>query len=637
MADDPSHAPGGADRRGATWFWAVALGLWLVLAVMAYLTPIILDDWYQVGWLHHHGLTPSSVYAYAHYNYFHYNPRLGETLLLLVNGPWPIHVVVTPAIELGLVVLVHAVAFGRWPRPCVRDARSLLIVQALLWVSAPAPGLLWFYRPFTTNYLFGFALQLLLLVPYRFALAGRGPTRVWLVPAVAALGFAAGLTNEHTGPATIVAIVVCAVVIVRRGAAAGWIRRAWLASGALGLVLGYAALYLAPGQRERYGGTGAVATPLGSLMARGVVGSYEAIARLVVHAQAGIVLALAVIGFAAVRAARRGAPVPGPDRDGALGIGGLVLWAGAITSTMLLSPLIGERLYLAPAILLVLACVVAIAPVLAADRGLARVAGGVAAALVAVHAVVFLEVQLAAHADAADRLARLERAPAGTVAVVPPFRHVRRARWFWGDDFVYASLREYVAHDVFGLAGIELEGSPAWAEPTPPYRFSTTYRYQPPLDRAQLAALVDLPDYTPTYWEWVIAQLRRRLPALREVDGHELQEITVTVASDDPAVARVLHGRPLLADRWRDGAWSFVYSHQQHDASGWPRFVFVDETLPEGLTDSYLVACGEARPIQVDRGHLVVAFAPRCDDAHLAILCTPRECWLGGNFWRVTR
>ena len=224
-----------------------------------------------------------------------------------------------------------------------------------------------------------------------------------------------------------------------------------------------------------------------------------------------------------------------------------------------------------------------------------------------------------------------------SVAVVPPFRHVRRARWFWGDDFVYASLREYVAHDVFGLAGIELEGPPAWAEPTPPYRLAAAFRYEPPLDRARLAARVDLPDYTPRFRKWVVDQLRPRLPDLREVDGHRLREITVTVASDDPAVATVLRGRPLLADRWRDGAWSFVNSREKHDDARWPTFMFFAETLPPGLTDSYVVACGQARPIQVDRAHLTVSFVPLCGGNHLAILCTPRECWLGGTDWRVGR
>jgi hypothetical protein len=620
-----------ARGRGAAAFWAVVAGLWLVLAVMAYLTPIILDDWYQVGWLRTHDLTISGVLGYARYNYFHYNPRLGETLLLVVNGPRVIHVVLTPLVELALVFVVHAIALGRWPAPNARDARAIAIIQALLWLAAPAPGLLWFYRPFTTNYLYGFTLQLSLFAPYRFALAGRVPASWWRAPAMLALGFAAGMTNEHTGPSSILALGACVVIIARRHAIARWAQRAWLAAGALGLFLGYAALYFAPGQHERYGGTAAGTTPLGSLADRGLEGGYTAFARLFVHAQLAPLLAFAVIVVAAWRARRRGEAAPGLDRDRALAIAGLVAWASAITGTLLLSPLIGERMYFAPAVLLIVACVIAIDAFAAGDRAVARAAGGIAAAVLAVHAVVFVRVQLEAHDDAADRYARLERAAPGSIAVVPPFHRVPRSRWFWGDDFVYASLREYVAHEVFGLGGIEIEGAPRWAEPTPPYRFAIAYRYESPLDRAALAAAVPLPDYTPTFWEWVIAQQRKLLPSLVQVGDHALREIDVTVVSDDPAVRAAAQGRPIYADRWRDGRWSFVYGRHQHDPAGWPRLSFVPVTLPDGLHDSYLIACGTSAPITVDAAHTDVDFAPRCESTHVALLCTPTECWLGGT------
>ncbi len=618
--------------RGAAWFWAILGALWLFLAVMAYLTPIILDDWYQVGWLRHHALTLGGVVDYARYNYFHYNPRLGETFLLLVNGPRWIHVALTPAIELGLVFLVHAIALGRWPRRCARDALALIVIQALLWAASPAPGLLWFYRPFTTNYLYGFCLHLLVLVPYRFALAGRDPSRAWLAPALLAGGVVAGLGNEHTGPATIVAIVVVAIVLVRRG-----VRRLWLAAGAIGLTLGYAALYFAPGQGERYGGIGAGESRLGSLAERGVAGSYDAIVLVVVHAQAGILLALLAIGAASARGQRRGVPVRGPDRDTTLGIAGLVAWAGAILVTLLLSPRLGERLYFASTTLLVIACVVALDPFLQGDRGLARVVAVVAAAIVVVHVAIFVHVQLEAHADADDRLARLEAAPPGTIAVVPPFRHAQRARWFWGDDFVYASLREYVAHEVFGLAGIEIEGAPRWVEPTPPFRLVTAYRYDPPLDRAALAAAALLPDYTASYYEWALAQQRKLMPSIAEVGGHVLREIDVTVESDDPAVRGALRGRPLYADRYRDGAWSYVYVRHLLDDDGWPTFAFSAPTLPAGITDAYVVGCGAARPAVVDADHLDVSFQPRCPDTHVMLLCTRAVCWLGGTYARFER
>ena len=603
---------------------------------MAYLTPIILDDWYQVGWLREHELTPGSVAERARWNYLHYNPRLGETFLLLVNGPWPFRVLLTPLIELLLLWVVFALAFGRWPRPSARDAGWLVVLQALLWAASPAPGLLWFYRPFTTNYLYGVALHLLVVVPYRFALVpvggGSVRARVWWAPAIFVGGVAAGWSNEHTGPATIVAAIALSVTLVRRG-----VRRVWMAAGIAGLALGWAALYLAPGQSQRYGGTGATESRAASLAGRGLEGAYDVVAQTVLHAQAGVVLGLAVIAIAVSRAARRGTSIAGPSRDATFGIAGLIAWAGAIVVTLWASPRLGERLYLAPAVLLVVALAVAMDAALAADRVLRRAVVAVAAVIVVAHGAIFLRAQIGAHADASDRFARLERAADGTVAVVPPFRAPGRSRWFWGDDFTYASLREYVAHEVFGLAGIELEGAPGWAEPTPPFRFEVVYTFEPPLDRAALAARVTLPDYTPTYWEWALAQQRRLEPALRAIDGHRLRAIDVRVTGVDAAIGAVLRGRPLFADRWADGTWRFIYGRRRVSADGWPMWRFVDATLPAGLADAYVVGCGVTTQVAIDAQHLSVAFQPRCSDLHVAIACTPRECWLAGTYARRVR
>ena len=501
-----------------------------------------------------------------------------------------------------------------------------------LWLAAPAPSLVWFYRPFTCNYLFAFSTHLLLMLPFRFALAGRDPTRAWLAPALALVGVLAGMSNEHTGPATILALIVVAVVLVRRG-----VRRAWILIGPLALTIGYAGLYLAPGQDERYGGTGARESRLGSLLQRGLEGAYDTIAETIVHAQLGAMVALAAIAVAVWRARRRGGPLAGPDRGQAIAIVLLIGWASLIVGTMLWSPRLGERLYFAPVVLLVTAALIALEPLLRADRALGRACAVVAVALVAIHAVILLRVQLQVHADGADRFARLSRAPAGSVAVVPAFRHNQHERWFWGDDFVYASLREYVAHDVFGLAGIEIEGAPRWVEPMPPFHFETQYRYEPPLDRAALEARVALPDYTATFWEWAAVQMRHLMPSIEQVDGHRLQEITVTVVSDDPLVRAIAHGRPILADRWKGDEWTYVYARRITDDDGWPTFDFSPPTIPLDMSEAWLVGCGESRPLRFDREHPDVSFVPRCGATYVSILCTPVECWLGGTFARFER
>ena len=219
---------------------------------MASLTPVILDDWYQVAYIQNHGLSPSSVWKYGFFNYFNYNPRIGENFLLIVNGPTAINALVTPTVELGLLFVMFVMAFGRWPRPTVRDAQMLLVTQAMVWLVAPIAGILYFYRPFCTNYVYAFTCTLLLFVPYRLELA-RDQLRYrswWLAPLLLVWGWVAGMTNEHTGPTAIVCLGALTYLLWRKHRQI----RTWMVTGLVGIVIGYPMLFFAPGQSLRYGG-----------------------------------------------------------------------------------------------------------------------------------------------------------------------------------------------------------------------------------------------------------------------------------------------------------------------------------------------------------------------------------------------
>ena len=100
--------------------------MWVFLFVQALHTPTLLDDWYQLTWHRHHALSLHSIWEYGHYNYFHFNPRIGDVLLMLVNGPHAIHLVLTPLVQLALLLLAFVVVFARWPRPTLRDLQLLV-------------------------------------------------------------------------------------------------------------------------------------------------------------------------------------------------------------------------------------------------------------------------------------------------------------------------------------------------------------------------------------------------------------------------------------------------------------------------------------------------------------------------------
>ena len=79
-------------------FAAGVAALWLLFVAMALLTPTQLDDWYEVAWHRRHPFTLANIAEFARYNYFNYNPRPGEVLLLVVNGPRILHVLITPVV-----------------------------------------------------------------------------------------------------------------------------------------------------------------------------------------------------------------------------------------------------------------------------------------------------------------------------------------------------------------------------------------------------------------------------------------------------------------------------------------------------------------------------------------------------------
>src|SRR5258706_2740524 len=134
-------------RRERAFFVAAVAGLWLVFFVQAVSSPILLDDWFQLRYWRDHAFTPSALWEYGRHNYFHYNPRIGEVLLAIVDGSRVIHVIVTPIIQLGAAVTAFTIAFARWPRRTLHDLQLLLFVPVMIWLVIPIPGIIYFYRP----------------------------------------------------------------------------------------------------------------------------------------------------------------------------------------------------------------------------------------------------------------------------------------------------------------------------------------------------------------------------------------------------------------------------------------------------------------------------------------------------------
>jgi hypothetical protein len=398
-------------RTLATWA-AVVVPVWIVMILCTHWEPVERDGWGHFIWQRHTGLSLGNLVEFARGTYTHNNPRLGQVVTLLMFTPGPWHAIFTPLLELATFYLVIAVILGRWPTT-IADAQLWLATFAITAITAPQFGLVLFYRPYTGNYVFGLCVTLAFLVPYRF---GRGGW--WIVP----LGFAAGLCNEHTGPA-----------VVALAAAATWVTgvRAWKIAGVVAMAAGGLALLVAPGQGIRYNGI--AQTSLTERFAeRGFGGNLEIIGALVVYLLPALAfLALAGAGWWLDRRRRIQVEAPPPEQRRAELA--LVATAVAIVLTLLLSPKVGPRLYFA-------SCVLIAGVVASLVLRHARVAATTLAALVVAYvAIVCLRDYHEAGARWTARVATWERSPTTTE---PPPVPGARTRWILADD---QTLPEYRA------------------------------------------------------------------------------------------------------------------------------------------------------------------------------------------------
>jgi hypothetical protein len=262
-----------------------------------------------------------------------------------------------------------------------------------------------------------------------------------------------------------------------------------------------------------------------------------------------------------------------------------------------------------------------------------RLVVAVAGLAVAVHCTWGLVVYVRAHADDVERRRLLASTPPGEWARVPPYRQFQRNLWFLGDDFDYASLREYVAHEVYGLAGIDLD-RPAKSEPVAPFSTRISFEMDPPMTDEEVWSHLRMPiSYVSSYPDRVIQLVRRLLPQLRRIPGHRLVSITGFVEGLELPERR---GRPLVSMRWRDGEATYIDTFVLLDGDMRLFFLLLAGTVPDGMTDAYMSACGRTVPVEPEpewRGRRL-PFVPWCRGLYHGMACNTDECWLAGVYWR---
>ena len=167
--------------------------------------------------------------------------------------------IATPVAFVALTLAVFVLGTGRWPRRG-RDLALWAIAIGSCWFALPQLGKTMFCRAYGANYVYGAAIQLWFLVPLRLARACDAAAD--RADAVARRRRRAVQRAHRAG-----AVPACSATRVARGGRASGSR--WPARS--GAIVGFAAIFFAPGQGQRYEGLAQQTSLVGRLLQRGVI------------------------------------------------------------------------------------------------------------------------------------------------------------------------------------------------------------------------------------------------------------------------------------------------------------------------------------------------------------------------------
>jgi hypothetical protein len=425
----------------------------------------------------------------------------------------------------------------------------------------------------------------------------------------------AGMCNEHTGPA------LCLFTL---GYVAWWHRRLdarpnLLWAGALGTVMGFAAIFFAPGQGQRYEGLAQKATWLGRVTQRLFASNLDIFVGFVAAAApllAALVIAITIGKVQGLDDEAR------PLRRRVFALLAFALGAGTlITLTVYASPKTGPRFYL-HAMALLLAAFIGIADVmLVTTRRLvgfvvfAVIASGYAAAR-----TIPLFIRLDEQSD--ERLAALEATRPGTVFTADSYDQVDDSWWFLGDDFRDIKKRELIA-TYFNLKGVifravDLEAPLGVSD----VRLVPRYDLQPPSCLDEHGGL-ELGSFRAFDVQSIEKAMVSAVDVLRDRIGSSgtlsRLDLVVQFNGDKPKLPR----DTLLVGRWRPDHFEGWVATIQRSGHSKTRQVVLPKDIPAGFDYYIYPVGGDAVKLGPE-----LEYEPTRRGAYWVLACRPAECFV---------
>jgi hypothetical protein len=473
---------------------AFVLAMLVGHGVVAYLSPLVGDDWRHYLWAARHAGKGPLKFVASH-------RTLPEMIGYALAHSRLFHAIATPLASLALILGLFTIAARRLPRiDAWDDVVGVIVLSALVWIGNPKCGLVYFYRAYAAAWVYCGAATLWLLVPLRCG---------WRLPAPIAVigGFLLGMSTRQLGT------IALGLAIYERK------HRLLIGALAVGTVLGYA---LPPYVDFRGWKPGFEASLVAFNVAIKEGGE-------LISLVAGLALVKLVLG--ALRPRWAGEPVPVVSES--LRLGALWLLASALA-------LCGPRYTDATLLPATLVLCVGAWPYVVWLQSSPPLRVALVTLAIAIHVVVWafaLATYVPLHAEFRERIAILEAAPAGTAPTIEPYGDVDQSFWWWGEDWGDPGPRQLAAIELFGVRDI------AFAPTFRRFEGSAGIAVRPELDGVtdqQLAAV-----HVPAYWATDVDTARRQFTGLFD----DLAEAGVAasgrlVATNLPLPD--LRGRPLL-------------------------------------------------------------------------------------------
>jgi hypothetical protein len=532
---------------------------------------------------------------YWSYEYTHSNPRIGQAFTYLSYKLDLFAVIATPLAYLALATGAVVLGIGRLPRRG-RDLALTAIAIGFIWFAIPQIGKTLFNRAYGANYLYGAAIQMWFLVLLRI---GRPRPVVYFLA-----GLVAGLCNEHTGP------TLCAFML----GYAWWTQRKTgqrplaLWSAAAGTIAGFAALFFAPGQGERYDNLVQRVGLVGKLLNRGLTGNLDIVRSVILGAAPllGLIVIVMLVG-------RRDADDAARRRVHTL-IGLAMIACVTVAMTLFVSPKLGPRFFIMPLAVL-LAGFIALAETRLACRQLIPfvVLAILASGYAALHTV-----SLYAHLhEASDaRIAALEASTPGSVFTAESFEQVDDSWWFLGDDFRDIRKRELIAR-YFALEDVVFRAY----DPDAPLGVSDV-RLVGHADPV-LQDGIELGWYRGLDVKSIEEALGRAIADLQRHVALKRLELAVHFVGEHPKLPR----DKLLVGRWTPERFEAYTARIDRKPRHTEREITIPKELARADVDVFIYQVGgEARRLGAGTDHL--QYVPWKTGAYWVLACPPGECFV---------